>query len=591
MKARLLICIFSLFSAGNFYVIASETDSLKTKIQQANSHTEKTTLLNKLASVYAQQGKGEDAIATYKQVIALAKKNKTLISQTYNEIGNVEADLGKNADALKAYQNGLKFTDENNFPLLAIINKNIGALYLSWKKFDDALKYDNIAEEFAIKANDDRIVADLANNKGAVYEQKLQFDKAQKNYKKALSFYLKENINDRICLTYNNLAILAKVQKQFKLAAQYYELAVRFAAKANNKWLTAAIGNNLGNLLSEMGQYEQSEKELNKALTLEKEINAGELIPETLENIADNEKRRGNFKKAFEYLKLTAEEKSKFINLENTKELTKLQEEFDVANKQKKIELLSKESKIHQLTVSKKNTIILLISGVFIALGLISFLAFSRYKLRQESKIKLANAETKNKIQEEKLRISQELHDNIGAQLSFINGSIQSLAATDYNNQTLQQTQQITQNTIKELRSTVWLINQQEFLLEEFVVKLREYVKPYYGSKPAISIVNQSDKDYILEPIIATNLFRIIQELVNNAIKHSEADELEVNLVATQHNLKVAVKDNGTGYDLSAKSAGYGLKNIQARVNAVKGDYTVDTAIGSGTKIQLNIPI
>ena len=586
MKSKVLFCLLLILYTS---VFAQKADSLK--LQQTKSDEEKIILLNKLATFYAQRGKGKEAIEAYHEIVFLAKKNNTLIAKTYNEIGNVEADLGKNAEALKAYQNGLKFTPENNFSLQAIINKNIGALYLSWKKLDDALKYDNIAEKFAIKANDTRTIADLANNKGAVYEQKSQFDKAQKSYQKALQFYLKENINDKVCLTYNNLAILAKVQKQFKLAIDYYALAVSFATKANNKWLTAAIGNNLGNLLSEMGEYERADIELSKALNLEKEINAGELLPETLENIADNEKRRENFKKAFEYMKLTAIEKSKFINLESTKELAKLQEEFDAVNRQKKIELLDKENKIHQLTLSKKNTTILLISGAFVAIGFIGFLAFSRYKLRQESKIKLATAEAKNQIQEEKLRISRELHDNIGAQLNFINGSIQSLASADSGNQQLQQTQQVTQNTIKELRSTVWLINQQQFDLDAFVVKLREYLKPYYGGKPKISIENQSDKDYILEPIIATNLFRMIQELVNNALKYAEANELIVNVSARQSMLEVTVQDDGIGYDSNIKTSGYGLRNIKARANAIGGSYRVDTSIGSGTKFHLSIPI
>lgn len=588
MKSKVLFCLLLILYTS---VFAQKADSLKLQLQQTKSDEEKIILLNKLATFYAQRGKGKEAIEAYHEIVFLAKKNNTLIAKTYNEIGNVEADLGKNAEALKAYQNGLRFTPENNFSLQAIINKNIGALYLSWKKLDDALKYDNIAEKFAIKANDARTIADLANNKGAVYEQKSQFDKAQKSYQKALQFYLKENINDKVCLTYNNLAILAKVQKQFKLAIDYYALAVSFAAKANNKWLTAAIGNNLGNLLSEMGEYERADIELSKALNLEKEINAAELLPETLENIADNEKRRGNFKKAFEYMKLTAIEKSKFINLESTKELAKLQEEFDAVNRQKKIELLDKENKIHQLTLSKKNTTILLISGAFVAIGFIGFLAFSRYKLRQESKIKLATAEAKNQIQEEKLRISRELHDNIGAQLNFINGSIQSLASADSGNQQLQQTQQVTQNTIKELRSTVWLINQQQFDLDAFVVKLREYLKPYYGGKPKISIENQSDKDYILEPIIATNLFRMIQELVNNALKYAEANELIVNVSARQSMLEVTVQDDGIGYDSNIKTSGYGLRNIKARANAIGGSYRVDTSIGSGTKFHLSIPI
>ncbi len=591
MKIKLLLYLLLAFSFYFSSTIGQTTDSLKVEISQEKNKVRKIKLLKQLAETYSQQGTGKAALKVFNEILSLAKTDSLLLAQTYNEIGNVEADQGVSAQALKSYQTALKFTHETNYALLALINKNIGALYLSWRKFEEALKYDTIAEEFAVKAKDYRIVADLANNKGAVYEQQLLFDKAGKSYQKALNYYIREKINDRICLTYNNLAILSKVQKKYSESAKHYALAVEFANKIDNKWLEAAIGNNFGNLLSEMGQYDKSDQELQKALKLEQEINAGELIPETLENLADNEKRRGNFKAAFDYMKLTAEAKNKFINLENTKEIAKLQEEFEVGVKQRKIELLNKESKIHQLTMSKKNTTIALIVGVFVALGLISSLAFSKYRLRQENRMKLAKAETKNQIQEEKLRISQELHDNIGAQLSFINGSIQRLAAADSGNEQLQQTQQITQNTIKELRSTVWLINQQNFCLEEFVIKLREYLKPYYGSKPSINIVSKSEQDCKLEPIVATHLFRVIQEAINNAIKYADATEVTIVFNMLEGLLTVSIADDGVGFDIVAKVSGYGLKNMASRIKNIHGTHQIFSNVGGGTQIKIEIPI
>ncbi|OAQ41810.1 hypothetical protein A5893_01450 [Pedobacter psychrophilus] len=547
--------------------------------------------LNAVAIQLVKDGKSVEAISVYQNILKLATDSGIVKAETLNEIGNLYADMGENLKSLTSYLEGLKFVPENDNLLNATINKNIGALYLSWKKLDNALKYDLIAEDYAIKAKDERMIADLANNKGAVYEQKFQFVKANSNYKKALKYYLNNGINDRICLTYNNLAILSKVQKDFNQSANYYQKSVDYAAKADSKWLTAAIGNNLGNLLSEMGRYKEGDAALLIALKLEQEIKAGELIPETLENLVNNETRIGNFKKAFDYMKLMITEKDKFINTENTKEVALLQEQFEAVKKQKQIEILNKEGKIQQLTLVKRNTTIGLIIGAFFVFVIISVLIFSRYKLNQESKLKLATAETKNQVQEEKLRISQELHDNIGAQLSFINSSISTLSAIDKENIQLKETQTITQNTIRELRSTVWLINGQEFSLDEFVIKLRDYVKPYHTGKPHITIEDEFEGNVILQPIIATNLFRIIQEVVNNAIKYADATALNILFRNNYEDLELLITDNGKGFDVNTKANGYGLKNIHSRVQNINGKHQIESKIGEGTQVKLNIPV
>ena len=296
---RILFFIFLIQTS----VFGQKIDSLQKELEKAKSPSLKIKIYNQLAAEFCNSGKPEKAKEYYNAVLKLAAKDNNLQASTYNEIGNAQADLGENEFAFESYQKALTILGDRDLSLQAKINKNTGALFLSWKKLDEALKYYLIAENLAIKAGDKRTVADLANNKGTVYEQQNLFDKAQINYNKALNFYLKNNIYDRIALTYNNLAILNKVQKKYPQSVSFYQKSVDNALKANNKWLSAAIGNNLGNLLSEMNKFAEGNEKLQKALSLEKEIDAKELIQETLENLADNEKRRGNFKLAYQYLK------------------------------------------------------------------------------------------------------------------------------------------------------------------------------------------------------------------------------------------------------------------------------------------------
>lgn len=590
-KPYVLYCVIIFLTFLSNSVLSDTIDSLKREITLVKENGSKIDLYHQLALQLTNNGKSKEAITIYQKVLSLAGNDDQIKASTYNEIGNIRAELGENEFAFKAYETALKFCGSGFMGLQAKINKNIGALFLSWKKLNEALTYYEAAESLAIKAKDLRTVADLANNKGTVYEQQNKYSLAQQSYQKALVYYQKHAVNDRIALTYNNLAILSKVQKQYLLATGYYQKSVENANKANNKWLSAAIGNNLGNLWSEIGDYANAEKALKDALAIEKEIDAKELLFETLENLGDNEKRRANYQLAFEYLKQAAEAKNNFINTENTERVARLKEEFDAENKQKAINLLNKEAKIQQLTLTKRTNIIFIIIGLFIVVVVFSYLIFDKYRLKQQSKIKLATAETRNQVQAEKLRISRELHDNIGAQLSFINGSIQSLALADSENWKLQQTQLVTQNTIKELRSTVWLINQQEFYLEEFVVKLREYLKPYYGGKPEVSIQNNVAEDLVLEPNIATNLFRIIQEALNNSIKYAEASLVSINFEHLNGILEINIADDGKGFDMNQGTLGYGLKNMKSRIEKINGTYLINARLGEGTQIQIKIHI
>ncbi len=250
---------------------------------------------------------------------------------------------------------------------------------------------------------------------------------------------------------------------------------------------------------------------------------------------------------------------------------------------------------LSNMQLSERNNQLLFAGfGLFVLCTLVVIVIWQakskRKKLEEQNvyKLKLAGAEARNQLQEEKLRISRELHDNIGSQLTFINSSIQNLS---FDNDALSETRKMTQNTISELRRTVWLINKQEVELDEFIVKLRDYIRPHQASNPELKIVILYQGNCILNAHAATNLFRIIQESVNNALKYSQASELIITLNCEEGKLYLVVQDNGIGFILSEDGDGYGLKNIKARAEALSGTCEFDSVVGKGTSLVVNITI
>ena len=233
------------------------------------------------------------------------------------------------------------------------------------------------------------------------------------------------------------------------------------------------------------------------------------------------------------------------------------------------------------------------------ALGVVAIVIFrnarmerKRLKKENELKLELAASEADNKMQNEKLRISRELHDNIGSQLTFINSSLETMRHNGNEADTLEDTQKLALNTIRELRSTVWLINQKEFLLDDFIIKLREFLKPVASSGTSVSVNLNGSGNHKLDANTATNIFRIIQEAVNNALKYSGCTELIITADSTEAGkLRIVIEDNGTGFDMATGKRGYGLKNIKARAEAIKGACTIKSEPGSGTTVSLSLPI
>ncbi|HET9055177.1 MAG TPA: ATP-binding protein, partial [Cyclobacteriaceae bacterium] len=152
----------------------------------------------------------------------------------------------------------------------------------------------------------------------------------------------------------------------------------------------------------------------------------------------------------------------------------------------------------------------------------------------------------------------------------------------------LNEIKKLTTATIHELRKTVWLINKQSATVEEFVIKLREYIPA--ATTPALQLTATGNLQILIPSVKANELFRIIQEAVNNAIKHAEATQLQIALHVTDRVLSVKIIDDGVGFDTQSPTGGFGLRNINKRIKSVNGTVSINST-PAGTTLQLFIPV
>jgi signal transduction histidine kinase len=284
--------------------------------------------------------------------------------------------------------------------------------------------------------------------------------------------------------------------------------------------------------------------------------------------------------------------------LENSvvKQTAELETKYQTEKKEKL--LLEKEAEAKQ-----RNTLLIGISVLAFFIALIGYLIYRQQKQKniqqaQEYKLKkaISKIENQNKLQEQRLNISRDLHDNIGAQLTFIISSVDNIKyAFDISNEKLDNKlsniSSFAKDTIIELRDTIWAMNSNEISFEDLEIRINNYIEKAKEAKDQISFSFAIDsvlKTQKLTSVQGMNIYRTIQEAVNNAIKYANASVISINAKQAENQLKIIIQDNGLGFDEATVEKGNGLKNMHKRIEEIGGEFHLSSS-NEGTRIEILI--
>lgn len=503
-------------------------------------------------------------------------------------IGRIYGDKGDNVTALKHYQLALQQAESlNDKKLIAPILKNIGVLYISWKKFDQALEYYDKAEVIARELNNQELIADCQNNKGTVYEQKEEYDKALELYKNALQVYTEKNIKNKIAMALSNVAIVYKVTKNYKEAIEYNFKAIALAEETGNRWNMAATYNNIGSLYGGMGNYKEAIVYSEKAMAIAKEIKAQELIESIYDTMAEAASIAGDYKSAYAYQKLFSTSVNEFVNTEYTRQLSELNVKYET-EKQQAVILQQK------LEINKRNFWLLLASIALVFLVIAAYFVWRNYKNALDRKLQEQQEIEARALfegeQNERIRLARDLHDGVGQMLSLIKMNMSNLPEGDT---MTQKTMDLVDKTITEVRNVSHNLIPEELnfgifpALEDFVEKVNSS-----GVQKMEADISPEVKRRAFKKQEELSIYRIVQEIVNNIVKHADASVIRLSMSQHTDGTLLAIHDNGKGINMDAihSSTGIGWKNINARVHLMSGEITIHSTKQSGTQIEITLP-
>lgn len=227
--------------------------------------------------------------------------------------------------------------------------------------------------------------------------------------------------------------------------------------------------------------------------------------------------------------------------------------------------------------------------------GMLLITVAVRYLSQRKLKSKLRQAQEEQKLQKEKERISRELHDNVGSQLTYIIKSLDNLSYKSGKDdvpmvQHLDALGDFSRETLSQLRESIWAINSTTIPLSELLAKIHEYVNKISGSFERTEIKVEADfkTDTLLKPTVAINSFRILQEAINNSLKYAEARLIRITIRQNSRlELEFTISDNGNGFEPGGlKRKGYGLENMKARARELGAELSLTSVPGSGTEIR-----
>ena len=538
-------------------------------------------------------------IPLFQQLDTVDRLRKIHLRLYYQNLNNGNYDL-----ALKEIQSALELAKKlNDTALISLHYSDISILYHDFSYYDKGVYYGKKA--FAImnskKVKEYKYLM-FANNATAInFDDWNKPDSALFYHYKNLKYFKKVKDTIRFPFVYNNIANTNLKIKDFSTAKKYLKRSLAINLIRNKDYNLSSNYNNLARVASEENNILEAKKYFNLARKHAKKSNTIEKIRDVLEHEYFFYKKNKDYEKALQKRDSFYILHDSVFNKERLSKFTTLEVKFETAKKEKEIAQQKEQLLKQELAIKNRNLYAILLASALLILAIIFFAIykknqFKRKQLKKEIDLKdaLTIIKTQNRLQEQRLRISRDLHDNIGSQLTFIISSIDNLKyiSKDANQKLKEKLSTIssfTGDTIHQLRDTIWAMNKSEITIEDLQIRILSFVEKAKSATENIEYnVHQNVKENIyVSSLIGMNIFRVIQEAINNSIKYANATKIDIHIIIKENNLKISVSDNGVGFDITNVILGNGLSNMEKRMSEIDGQVKVLSKLNEGTTIKI----
>lgn len=559
MNIRILLFFYLITTCLCFSQNPQEVDSLQHLIQKERKPGKKIDHIRRLGDLYVIKGDYKTGMKHYLRGLRIAEKYKlkSYISDLYNNISVIYSETSRYPQAIEYAHKALRLCDEmhDDVNRVTTLNTVANAYYMDLQD-SLALYYFNESLKCAKKIKDTLGIATGYRNLAAAFHELGQNEKAITCAHQALAYHLKLGDKQKI---FSNLYALAEIYlatKQLDSSLVYYNKSYAYL-KAHPIESYHALSNfyeGYSYIFAETGDYEN----------------------------------------AFEYYKIYNKYKDSIYNKESSEQITELQTKYDTEKKEERIrnqkKLLNKEQKVR---------IYLYIALALVVLFFIVLYFWIRSRQKQQLQQALFAEKQQNlqKIieteEKERSRIAKDLHDGIVQELTAIKlhlNGLENLEGEALRAKTRAIAEELG-NSTKEVREISYRMMPVSLRELGLLPALHDMLEKALISRGITFELEQYGIEERFSEKIEVSLFRICQELVNNVIKHSQANSVSIMLKLSDGQLTLVFEDNGKGFDAEKTDKGIGLNSLNSRIEMVNGEIHYESGAKSGTTAIIRIPI
>jgi len=601
-----LLPLLLLFILNNYLIAQDEVENTDWINSDQRDSLQAARLLNHALKIYRDDPDFAAEIIDKAFSIANEIHNPYLQSKSYSLKGVTLKNRGEYAAALSNHFKSLSINDSLGLKNAMATNYNdIGIIYKTMEEFDKALESYLKANSLTVELGMSRGIVMTLNNIGTIYEAKNDNDNAIAYYNMAMEKAEEYDILNGQAIALNNLGEIYAQRGDSRKAQEYFRKTLEIDRKTNdNIGSVYSILNIAGTFIGQK-QFDSAYIYYTESESLAKELNAKQLLIHVYLGLTELFQQKNDFKNAFNYQKLANAYQDSLYNETRSKQLAEVEAKYNTLKKDKEIQELKQEQLIKNIQIEQHKAERIAWLSLFILGVLIIWYLYKRYKLRQNeifSKQLLKQKETHLRAvveaqEEERKRIAKDLHDGVGQTLSGIRLSMQNMTdqlikASDPNGNKLHDLTTLVDDACSEVRSISHQMMPRILQEEGLIPALADMLNKSFNLSPIKYNFEHYGITERYKEHVEIGLFRIAQELINNIIKHSDANEVNVQLFQTNKTLVLLIEDNGKGFDVNKiQSKGIGLMNINSRVETIHGEFNLEPSPQSGTLATIRIPI
>ena len=556
-----------------------------------------------LRIVYTEGNMDSVIILSKKVLDAKYTKYDSIYFPKFNAmLGNAYYKLGDLKNANESYLKALSIAEiTGNESIQSVCIGNLGIINKELQDYREAIKYYNKALALRIKNNQKQDIAGTYVGLASCYIDMQMSDSAVFLYKKALDLFKQLDSKENIALVNNNLGQLLVSINQPDTGMEYLLNAKQQFTElndsinlANNAWAVGDAWYGIAQLKKDKSYLSKALKEMHNCRTLAEKLNMERLEMNAYKSLSFIYEEMGNKGEAFTYLKLYNNISDSIRAQEYTGQIAEMQTKYDTEKKEMEISRLGAAKLLDEEKIARQKTMNYSLSAIAALILVSGFVIVSNVQKKREAEKQVAILEKQNAIESMRNKIASDVHDEMGANLTRLGLNAQQLLQSpvvpEKEKQLAERISLQSKEIITGMREIIWASNPANDNLKSMLGFMRQYIDRFFDGTNIRPVVNfpHNVGEVTLHPEVRRNLFFILKESLNNAVKYSGSDRIDIDFLNEDDSFNLNIKDYGKGIeDLNKDEFNNGLRNMKMRAELIQSFFKLITAPGQGVQISI----